>query len=302
MMADSTVALGVPVYQRTEKLRSLLESVEEVAVDAVYVADNGHTEERRELYDDEWAFDLEVLDVEYDSGLGNCRARIVEALEEDYLLITDSDHTVPHNVSTLVDQLEARPDVGGVCGLLFEHGGLRATCHDLYEHGDVLVRDVRGKDADLVAGSPFVEFDFLNNVAAFRRECVEEYHWDPNLQQGKPHLDFYVGHMRRTDWQFGVCPEVQFPHYPGGSTTYQSHRNKRRRLAEAREYFLEKWGYRQIAYGQLEWLETQDRVPDEGQALESLAKALVYRLPIDAQARVTDLRLALRRLKGDPPL
>lgn len=302
VMAGSSVALGVPVFKRTDKLRGLLESVEDVAVDTVYVADNGHTEEREALYADDWEFDLEVLDVEYDSGLGNCRHRIVEALDEAYLLVTDSDHTVPHNVSTLVDQLEATPEFGGVCGLLLEHGGLRATCHDLFEHGDVLVRDIRGKDATLVAGSPFVEFDFLNNVAVFRRECVEEYHWDPELQQGKPHLDFYVGHKRTTDWRFAVSPEVQFSHHPGGSSSYESNRNKWDRLMGAREYFLDKWGYRQIAYGQLEWLDTTDEVPGLARGLETSAKAVLTRLPVEAQARVTDLRMSLRRLTGKPPL
>ena len=301
-MTDRSMALGVPVFQRTKKLCSLLESAEYVPIDRVYVADNGRTEERTELYDRNWKFDLEVLDVEYDSGLGNCRHRIVEALEEDYLLITDSDHEIPHNVMTLVDQLEAQPDIGGVCGLLFEHGGLRATCHDLYERDDILVRDIRGKSAEIVADSPFIQFDFLNNVAVFRRECVEEYHWDPKLQQGKPHLDFYIGHLRQTDWRFGVCPEVQFPHYPGGSSAYQSNRNSRKRITEAREYFMDKWGYRQIVFGRLEWLKTQDQVLNIHSSFESLIKSLVYQLPINAQARVMDLRLAIRQLKGEPPL
>jgi len=307
VLADSSVALGVPVFQRTEKLRALLESAATVEIDTVYVADNGHTEEREALYAEDWAFDLEVLDLEYDSGLGNCRHRIVEALDEQYLLVTDSDHTVPHNVGTLVEQLSVMSEVGGICGLLYEHGDLRATCHDLHEHDDILVRDIRGKEADgedalRVAGAPFVEFDFLNNVAVFRRECVEDYHWDPDLQQGKPHLDFYVGHKRTTDWRFGVCPEVQFSHHPGGSSNYQSHRNKRERLARARGHFLKKWGYRQIAYGQLEWLDTRDEVPGLSRGLELAAKSVLTKLPIEAQAKVTDLRLELRELKGDPPL
>lgn len=302
MIADATVALGVPVFKRTEKLRNLLESVESVPLDSVYVADNGHVETRQEIYDHDWTFDLTVLNVEYDSGLGNCRRSIVEAFNEEYLVVVDSDHTVPHNVTRLVEQLAARPAVGGICGLLVEHGGLRGTCHDLYEPGEVLVRDIRGKEVDTVAGSPFVEFDFLQNVAAFRRACLEDYAWDPALQQGKPHLDFYVGHKRRTDWTFGLCPEVQFPHRPGGGSDYESHRNKRQRLADAREYFLEKWGYRQIVYGQLEWLGTQDTVVSGKRALELVAKSLITSLSPDAQATITDLRLYLRRLQGKPPL
>jgi len=298
----SSVALGVPVFQRTKKLHALLKSVDPTPIDRVYVADNGHTEERNEVYNADWMFDLTVLDVAYDSGLGNCRSRIVKELEEDFLVITDSDHRVPASITILIEQLQAQQNVGGICGLLLEHGGLRGTCHDLYEDGDILIRDIRGKEAKIVAGSPFLKFDFLQNVAAFRRECVEDYHWDPNLKQGKPHLDFYVGHKRQTDWQFGLCPEVQFPHYPGGTSDYSSRRNRRERLIEARKHFLNKWGYRQIVYGQVEWLETQDRVLSEKDTLELLAKSVITRLPTRMQVRITDLRLLIRRLKGEGPL
>lgn len=302
MIDDATVAVGVPVYKRTEKLQNLLTSVESAPIDTVYVADNGHTEERVKIYEEDWTFDLEVLDLEYDSGLGNCRSSIVDALSEDYLIVVDSDHTIPTNVGLLVHQLEKKPEFGGICGLLFENGGLRGTCHDLYESNDVLIRDIREKNADIVAGAPFVEFEFLQNVAAFRRECVEEYSWDPNLKQGKPHLDFYVGHKHRTDWRFALCPSVQFPHFPGGSSDYQANRNKRERLASAREYFLNKWGYRQIIYGQVKWLQTEDHVPSKANAFVDLGKSLINGLPVNIQAKIMDTRLKIRELQNKPPL
>lgn len=302
MIDDDTVAVGVPVYERTKKLERLLSSAESSPIDTVYVADNGKAEERSEIYDTEWTFDLKVLDLEYDSGLGNCRSSMVKALTENYLIVVDSDHTIPDNVELLVEQLQERPAFGGVCGLLLEHGGLRGTCHDLYEEGNVLVRDIRGKEVSTVADAPFVKFDFLQNVAAFRRKCVEDYSWDPELEQGKPHLDFYVGHKRRTDWQFALCPTVQFPHYPGGSSAYTANRTRRERLASAREYFLTKWGYRQIVYGQVKWLQTEDTVPTPRNALVRFGKSLVAGLPFDIQAKLMDARLRLRDLQNKPPL
>lgn len=114
MSSESTIALGVPVFQRTEKLRQLLNSVDPEFVDTVYVADNGKTETRQELYGESFGFELNALDVEYDSGLGNCRRSIVEALTEDYLFVVDSDHVMPANADTLVRQLESRRDLGGI--------------------------------------------------------------------------------------------------------------------------------------------------------------------------------------------
>lgn len=240
------LALGVTVFKRTEKLRALLASVPAL-VDTVYVADDGDTEDRRAIYDDDWAFDLEVLDLEYDAGLGHGRRAITDALEEEYLLVVDSDHLVPDNVGTLLEQLEAAPEFGGIGGLFLENGRLTGMCHDIYEEGSLLVRDTPAeKTTRTVAGAPLVPFDFIPNAAIFRRGCLEDYSWDPEYTIGKEHLDFYVGHHRQTDWSFGVCPSVLFPHDPGGDDDFVATRHDPSRLLASKAYFLEKWGYRQI--------------------------------------------------------
>jgi hypothetical protein len=300
----SEIALGVKVFTRAEKLAGLLESAARGPIDRVYVADDGERTERKEqLYGREYPFELTVLDLEYDAGLGYGRDRIVEALKEPYLLIVDSDHKVPRNVEVLAEQLEQRPAFGGVSGLLLEGGRITGTCHDLFERDDLLVRDVKGgKQVEEVAGSPLMEFEFLPNVAMFRRECLMKQSWDPNYVIGKEHLDFYVAHKRRTDWRFGVNPAVLFTHRPGGDASYDRDRSNLEKLRRSQRYFTEKWGYRQIVHGQTDWVDPTSPLRNSRFVTRLLFKSVLLNLPSTVQAWGMDLREAVRRVRGRPPL
>lgn len=298
------VALGTKVFSRVDRLAGLLDSVTRTSIDTVYVADDGEqNEEKDRLYTADYPFDLHVLDLEYDAGLAKGRNRIVEASEADYLLIVDSDHEVPPNVNTLVDQLEARPDLGAVSGLLYENGKMCGTCHDLHENGDVIVRDVRReKRVERVAGAPLVEFEFLPNVALFRRECLTEQAWDSEYVIGREHLDFYVAHKQRTDWKFAVSPTVLFDHYPGGDTGYVENRENRHKLERSKTYFLEKWGYRQVVLGQTDWIDATRPQLDPQLLARNIVKIALLRLPPRAQALAMDVRDVARRYLKRPPL
>jgi len=273
------IAVGTKVFMRTDKVRKLLESIEPTPIERVYLADGGEmTDEKKRLYGRDFPFDLRVLDLEYDAGLGKGRKEIVDHLEDErYLLIVDSDNEVPENVTILADQLEAMEDVGGIAGNLVEpeKGRMFQNAKDLKEEGNVLVRsaDLRDKTIETVAGHPFVEFDFIPNAAMFRTECVREYCWDPYYRIGKEHIDFYVGHWKQTDWTFGVCPEVLFNHYPGGDATYQSHRNSEEKKGRSDDYFHEKWGYDAVRTDRSYWFDTE---PVERNTLPRRARR-VYR-------------------------
>ncbi|MFD1563000.1 glycosyltransferase family 2 protein [Haloarchaeobius amylolyticus] len=290
-MSDPAVALGVKVFNRTEKLEALLESVPADEYETVYVADDGQTEERTHLYERSWPFDLELIDLPYDAGLGVGRNAIVDALSEDYLTVVDSDHEVPTNVGVLARQLEARPEFGGISGLLLEDGRIQGLCHDLFEEGDVLIRDTGSKTAAMVAGYPLVEFDFVPNVVTLRRDCLEELAWDENYVIGREHLDFFVGHWQGTDWRFGTCPAVLFPHRPGGGSEYDSNRLDRSKLLASKSYFREKWGYEQVVAREF-WLGNQ--------SVDKPLAILDSDVPVPTWlgAKVMDLRDARLRLEA----
>ena len=298
------VALATKVFSRANKLGTLLESAGAAGLDAVYVADDGEPSNRKdELYAAEYPFDLTVIDLPYDAGLGRGRNCIVEASDAEYLLIVDSDHQVPRNVDVLVAQAEARPDLGGISGLLYENRKIRGTCHDLHERDNLLVRDVReDKKMEIVAGAPLVEFDFLPNVVLLRRECLEEQAWDDEYVIGKEHLDFYVAHWKRTDWRFAVSPTVLFDHRPGGDEGYVSNRESATKLEHSKRYFLQKWSYRQILLGQTDWTDGTRRQGTTGHLVEWAIKRGFLSLPPTVQARLMDARDTVRRRRNRPPL
>lgn len=298
------IAVGVKVFSRTEKLSNLLKSVGEQDIQTVYIADDGEmTDEKARIYERDYPFDLRVFDLPYDAGLGAGRAHIVDHLSEDYLLIVDSDHELLSDVSRLRDQLEQNDSIGGIGGLLYENQRITGHCHDLFENGDLLVRDVKQKKpVQNVAGHPFISFDFIPNVALFRRECLEEYCWDSEYVIGKEHLDFYVGHLKGTTWEFGVCPTVLFGHYPGGDTTYVENRESYRKLMKSREYFLEKWGYDDIVLGFTEWNEPNLQQPSWRELATILTKKVLLSAPRPIQKTLMRARNRIRRRRRRTPI
>lgn len=265
------IAVGTKVFTRTNKLGNLLLSINETDIDRVYLADDGEmTAEKESLYSREFDFELRVIDLEYDAGLGKGRREIVDQLDdENYLLIVDTDHEIPVNVSILADQLDQDPSIGGIAGTLVEPGRGRIfqSAKDLHEEGKVLVAsaDTQEKTIESISDYPFIEFDYLPNAAMFRVEALEDYCWDPNYVIGKEHMDFYVGHWKQTDWRFGVCPGVLFNHYPGGDTTYVTNRHSIEKSTNAESYFFQKWGYVAVRRDRSYWFDTEpifvDSVP-----------------------------------------
>lgn len=300
----SDIAVGVTVFQREDKVAKLLDSIgPELPIDTVYIGDNGNlTDRKQEIYSQQFPFDLEVLDLEYDSGLGHSRRQIFERSTEPYLLIVDNDVEIPHNVQQLRTILKRRPDLGGVGGILIEEGRIRSDCHDLFENDKLLIKDIRKpKQVFKIAEYPLVEFDQIQNVAMYQRECLEEYCWDSEYTIGWEHTDFFVGHLKQTDWSFGVCPEVMFRHYPGGDNNYTSKRRNKQRLSQSKQYFLDKWGYDQVLTGQVNWLQTHDGLPAKQRLIEELFKHVIMELPPNVQVSLMKLRDSVRRLLGRPP-
>lgn len=295
---EQSLAVCVPVIERTDDLERLLASVPRY-VDEVVIADNGHTDERKHVYDRDYAFDVELVDLAYDAGIGACRTAAAASASTEYVLVCDNDMEIPDSVWRLVAALEAEDSLGGVSGILDEHGSLRSGCcnfegESLYSGDRALVQQI-GSDPPLewIGGHPIARFDKLTNAAVLRRECVADYSWDTGLKD-REHLDFYVGHWRRTEWEFAVCPSVVFRHHTGGSNEYETqwrHGNDDRQQ-RYREAFLSKWGYDRLVCGDTQWFGTD---ADGRSPLEPLARTVERALPPRYYVPIKD---AVKRLGG----
>lgn len=266
-----SVAAGIPIFQRSNLLYDCLQSIAGSGIQHVIVADNGDVEDRTSIYDADWPFELTVLDLEYDCGIGQCRASIAEHSDEEYLLVTDSDMIFPDgdDLQVLLTLLQEDDDLGGVSGWLIEENTVRDGCSNLYEHQlytgqQILLRDIRSQpEIEYSNGFPYVRFDYLPNATLFKRECIDTYSWDAEMPI-KEHIEFYIGHMKKTDWQFASCPSVTFFHRKGESTEYRTnvrggdHYLSKRK--EALRNIRDKWGYDQIIKGsKTNWIESANR-------------------------------------------
>lgn len=295
--AGRDVAVGVPVIDRWAKLETFLDSVPEW-VHTVVVADNGGAgADRRGVYDRSYSFDLEVLDLDHDVGIGRCRRAVADATESEYLLVADNDMELPPNVDVLVEILDRDASLGAVGGVLDEHGTLRSGSCDFHEaewwvDGRALVQSVPPGKIGAVnwsTGHPVARFDKLANAMVVRRAALDDYAWDGDLVD-KEHLDFFVGHWRETEWEFAVCPEVVFRHHTGGPPDYwdQYRHGNADRQRRAREAFCAKWGYDRVVLGDTRWFGTAHR-PLAERAMNALVRAVgpKYSLPVkDAAKRV----------------
>lgn len=252
------IAVGTKVFKRTDKLKQLLTSIPNY-VKTVYVADDGRTTERSEIYSEQYPFKLKVIDLEYDKGLGAGRHAIVEALSEEYLLIVDTDHTLPENIETLRNVLRADDSLGGVAGSIFEPnepayyitGQFFQEVNNELHRGPFINKNIGTKVVD---DNPLIHFDFIANAAMFKKDCLESYNWDPEYVIGYEHVDFYIGHWKTTEWEFGVCPSVVFNHYPGGNADYDMDRTNENKLLNSERYFLNKWSYEKDVTRGFRWV------------------------------------------------
>jgi len=130
----ASIGFGVMIYNRLQRFERLLRTVPTDLIDHVYIANDGPwTAEKQDIVDRALDIEYTVLDPDTENlNLGRGRELIVDASQEDYLLVTDSDHEVPKNVHALYDILE-ETGYGGVCGLLVEpeHNSIFTGCRDL---------------------------------------------------------------------------------------------------------------------------------------------------------------------------
>lgn len=300
---ETSVAVGVPVFRRTEALQRCLESITGSVVDRAIVADNGRTTDREQLYARDWEFELTVLQLEYNSGIGACRAAIADELTEDYLIVVDNDMIMPPSpkLRDLQTVLQYDEDLGGVSGILVEQDRIRSGCSNLHEEHSLfgnkfIVHSIRTEPIVEWIGQtlPIARFDMITNAAMLRHDCIEDYSWDSRYPM-REHLDFYIGHYHRTDWEFAVCPAVVFNHekgrYPkyrtqirGGSDHYEE-MNKTVHMLNS-----EKWGYHRIEYeGRQDWIDTtQKSIPQEAYRILNRKIPIEYTLPLkDAFTRIS---------------
>jgi hypothetical protein len=254
----STIAVGTPMFNRVSHLEALLDSVEKTDIQQVYVADNGEEmEEKTRVYSANYPFDLRVIDLEYDAGVGACRKALSQEPTEDYLLMVDSDMKIGSDYQILAKQLDACDELGAIGAMLVEDKRIFTGSTDLFKQNGYILKDIRGeKTIQTISEAPLVEFDMIPQAGMFRRECITDYSWDDYYRTQREHIDFFWGQKQHTNWKFAISPTVHIRHNPGGSADYSSHRESTEKVDESVKYFKEKWDCKGVRANTHSWIDT----------------------------------------------
>lgn len=242
---DQRIAAGVPVFTRTDALQLFLESVPEY-VETVYVADNGAGHDRAP-YERVWPFELEVLKLPHDCGIGKCRAAITDACSEPYLWVGDCDMEITRSddLKLLRRVLEANPRLGGISGWLIEGRAIRSGARNLVVHGETAVKEAAALTVESGA-VPFTRTDFIPQAGLFRTEIYDDYCYDPDVRSSE-HFDFFYAHKQLDEWDFASTPAVTTVHNRNIDREYR--RSDRGGNHVDIGILADKWGIKRIEAG-----------------------------------------------------
>jgi len=255
--SNDTIACGVPVFSRSIALKRFLESVPDY-VSSVYVADNGHHNDRRHLYTTDWPYDLQVLELDYDVGIGACRRAIADTVTEPYLFMADSDMELlqTRDLKTLREILTSHDDLGAAAAWLIEPQTVRAGAHNLTFSNGTAIRHVPITPDLTTNPVPFATFDLIPQACLFRTSVFDEYTYDPDIELSE-HFDFFYGHKLHTDWQWASTPVVHVLHNKNIDEQYRKTRGNDQVDLERTS---EKWGVTEIVPGAFaDWSDNHDR-------------------------------------------
>lgn len=257
----SEIAVGVPVYSRTDALRQFLGSVPE-DVRTAYVADNGPAESKasreRELYEADWPFRLEVLDLEHDVGIGACRAAIADAVTERYLWVGDCDMEILRHddLRELERILQAHPDLGAVAGWLQEGDRVRSGARQLVTDGTNVYKTVPEQPEVVNDPLPHARMDMIPQAGLWRTAMFEHVSWDPDVYNSE-HIDFALA-AKESDWALASTPAVVVAHHRDIDTEYRESKRGSNRVDL--EILAAKHGVEAVHVGERpDWVTTRDR-------------------------------------------
>ncbi|KXA89859.1 hypothetical protein AKJ57_04780 [candidate division MSBL1 archaeon SCGC-AAA259A05] len=246
------VTVGIKMFMREQKLWNCLDSLKNIGFGEVLVADDGEVSEKRKIKYGEYKkhLPLKVLDLPYDLGAGEARNRLVDEAETEYFLLLDSDMVLADvkTLSIMKKMLSSFSDIGGIAGCWLNKGvDFKCGASNLERRDRFLIENAENPREVKKLGVDYcLIFDLVPNSCLFRTEVFKDIRWDSNFKIGYEHMDFYL-EAKKTDWKFGIIPQVLVQHFPGGSLEYRkNNRSSKKKLNNSLNHFKQKHKIREI--------------------------------------------------------
>lgn len=201
---DEDVTIGLTSIEREYCVMKVLESIKKSPFTGeVILADQN--KEIHEFYDN---YDIEILDLDYDVGIGYAKNRVIEQVNTDYLLWLDDDVLFDYFAyKRLYQVIKEKEDFGWISCYLYDEGlGEYFThCANIAVEDDVIVREI------ILSSNEFIEVDQPSNVAIYDMEIFDHIKHDEDIKVRRQHLDFAY-RFQDIDYKAGFAPYKSFTH------------------------------------------------------------------------------------------
>lgn len=250
----SEYSVVIPTMMRPVKLRTCLRHIDRIYEPPVTVViiDDGESHPKQQSIYEEFAdrFNLDIIELPYNSGLSKKRNRGIEVTDTQYILLIDDDHYVPSNICEFIDILETNEDLGGIAPYFEEFGEVYCNAADYRIKNGWAIKSVFDeRDPESTeTGKIMYRYDHIANSAMYDRRVFEEYSWDENYIIEAEDTDFYLKHQKIGNWDFAVTPNYVTRHDPGVGVidTYSDERKNHNKLVNSYEYLTDKHGLKGI--------------------------------------------------------
>jgi len=206
------LAIGIKTFMREDSLNRLLDSIDQFLPDyKIYIADDSEIGSKAERYNALESEDNRVIRLPFDIGASEGRNKLMEAIEEEFVLYCDDDFTfdADNGVKEVFEVMKKRPDIDMITGMVKCAG--QETSFNLNE-----------KDWEEIDGIKLRQTDRGLQFFIARTKMFEKNKWDSRLKTNE-HPDFF----KRLKAKVYYCPTLKVNHEGRKPTgEYAQYRNR----------------------------------------------------------------------------
>ncbi len=223
---DFKIAIGIKTFMREAVLWKNLDAIKKYCPFRyrLYIADDGPmSDEKQSKYYRLEQAGHKIIKLPFDSGISVGRNAIINAVEEDYVWMTDDDVTLAdtESLSLMRKVLDDSPDIGLVAAIIRNERDGGYFCCEGYAKGIQFIKDgallKRIPAARLIhstgdnGGPGYIVADQVPNSFLAKRTLFHDIKWDNRIKIEYEHMDFFLT-LLKTKWKAAICLEAKLLH------------------------------------------------------------------------------------------
>jgi hypothetical protein len=215
------IAIIIPTMMRHNALTQLVDSIKKTQDSnwyRIYIADQGNYElEKEQYYDKLRAEGHKIVYLPFNCGLSYSRNQLVKLTSEPYIMTIDDDFIFTEDtaIENFARILEDDKELGCVGGDLKHNPPYNWTLKYVKNDKENYLYYIACKDRDIKntlsttvqKSLSYLYCDIVLNFAMYKREVLDNFHWDENLKLVE-HSDFFLRLQQETKWKVAHTSSV----------------------------------------------------------------------------------------------